>query len=943
MALLLLGTSVSAQKPPIGHSVYDSWQSISGLSAPRNGSVLLYGITPQEGDDQLMILDLKTDRTVSVPRAGKGQTDLSRDGKTVVTVIRPLFQQTRQARIKKTKKEDMPKDTLAIIDIASGRLSTFPLYKSHRVPEQLTQFIAFQTFGDPQQKEAKEAGGDAESGKDGKKADGKSLENRLFVMNIRTLQADTLADVESYGFNKEGTRLAYIVKPDAKDSLGRAGLYLYDPATRQSTEILSGPKGSRFHLPVFSETGLMAFYAGTDTSAAGKKNTDLYLYDLSGARLSKAAHNGMPGLQKDWIVSTDARLSFSRDGARLFFGTAPRPLEKDTTLVDFEQPALDIWSWDADYNPPMQLLRRERDLKRTYTAYVNTDLRSPFVQLGTPDVPAVQVPDKGRADYMLVSNDKKYRIQSQWNTDAPTDIYLLSVKDGSWKPLFENVGYERLSVSPDGRYAVCYDSPGRRWLLYDIAGARLTDLTGELPVEFYNTDHDTPSLPGPYGSAVWMADGSAVLIPDRFDYWQFDPAGKTAPFLFTDGAGRAANTRLLYAGGIYDTDDPEDRFLIRKDRPVYFSSLNKTSKYTGYYMKDLTRKKPVMEKLVEGPYTYSSLTLTLDKKPVYTYLRGNFEDPLNVWTTADAFKTQTPLSDINPWQKDYNWGTVELVDWMTEDGIRAEGLLFKPENLDPAGKYPVILYFYEKNSDGLYNSRVPAPSRSTVNIPFFVSNGYVVFVPDIYYTDGHPGQSAMRSIMPGVKMLEDKYPWVDGDRMAIQGQSWGGYQVAYMITQTDKFAAAGAGAPVSNMTSAYGGIRWGSGAVRQFQYEGTQSRIGKNLWDGFDLYVENSPLFFVPNVKTPVLIMHNDKDGAVPWYQGIEFFTALRRLGKTAWLLQYNDEDHNLVERRNTKDLSIRLEQFFNHYLKGAPMPEWMKYGLPAVKKGYDLGYKLAE
>ena len=254
-----------------------------------------------------------------------------------------------------------------------------------------------------------------------------------------------------------------------------------------------------------------------------------------------------------------------------------------------------------------------------------------------------------------------------------------------------------------------------------------------------------------------------------------------------------------------------------------------------------------------------------------------------------------------------------------------------------------MIYFYEKYSESLYSPRTPAPSRSTVNIPLFVSNGYVVFIPDIYYKDGHPGQSAMRSIMPGVEMLEKTYPWIDGENMAIQGQSWGGYQVAYMITQTNKFKAAGAGAPVSNMTSAYGGIRWGSGITRQVQYEQGQSRIGKDLWSGYDLYYENSPLFFVPNVTTPVLIMHNDKDGAVPWYQGIEFFTALRRCGKIAWLLQYNNEEHNLAERRNAKDLSIRLSQFFDHYLKGAPAPKWMKHGRPATEKGFDLGYELIE
>ena len=239
----------------------------------------------------------------------------------------------------------------------------------------------------------------------------------------------------------------------------------------------------------------------------------------------------------------------------------------------------------------------------------------------------------------------------------------------------------------------------------------------------------------------------------------------------------------------------------------------------------------------------------------------------------------------------------------------------------------------------MFTSRAPAPSRSVINIPWFVSNGYVVCDPDIYYKgDGHPGRDGLESVLSAADEV-CKNAWADAAHMAIQGQSWGGYQVAYIITQTDRFAAAGAGAPVSNMTSAYGGIRWSSGIVREVQYEQGQSRIGDDLWHGFDLYYENSPVFFVPDVKTPVLIMHNDADGAVPWWQGIEFFTALRRCGKQAWMLQYNKEAHNLNGRWNAKDLSIRLDQFFGHFLKGEPMPEWMSKGVPATQKGLTLGY----
>jgi len=218
----------------------------------------------------------------------------------------------------------------------------------------------------------------------------------------------------------------------------------------------------------------------------------------------------------------------------------------------------------------------------------------------------------------------------------------------------------------------------------------------------------------------------------------------------------------------------------------------------------------------------------------------------------------------------------------------------------------------------------------------------VVFVPDIKYTTGNPGGSAYNCILPGVEKLEQE-KWIDSKRMAIQGQSWGGYQVAWLVTQTDKFAAAMAGAPVSNMTSAYGGIRWGSGMARAFQYEQSQSRLGTTLWENRETYINNSPLFFADKVNTPLLMMHNDHDEAVPWYQGIEYFVALRRFQKPVWMLVYNGEAHNLKKRHNRKDLTIRMQQFFDHYLKDAPKPVWMEHGIPAVEKGRNYGLELLE
>ncbi|NNK63063.1 MAG: S9 family peptidase, partial [Gemmatimonadetes bacterium] len=286
------------------------------------------------------------------------------------------------------------------------------------------------------------------------------------------------------------------------------------------------------------------------------------------------------------------------------------------------------------------------------------------------------------------------------------------------------------------------------------------------------------------------------------------------------------------------------------------------------------------------------------------------------------------------------WGTAEIYEWTSADGIPLQGILYKPDGFDPSQQYPMMVYFYERSSDGLHGYTIPAAGGSSINRAFYVSRGYLLFVPDIPYEIGFPGESSEDAVIPGVLSLIDR-GFVDADKIGVQGHSWGGYQISHMITRSDIFAAAEAGAPVVNMTSAYGGIRWASGMSRAFQYEKTQSRIGGTLWDSHQKYIENSPLFFVDKINTPLLMMHNDEDGAVPWYQGIEMFSAMRRLGKPVWMLNYNGEAHGLRQEHNQRDWAVRMQQFFDHYLLGSPAPVWMEEGVPATMKGKTLGLEL--
>ena len=306
---------------------------------------------------------------------------------------------------------------------------------------------------------------------------------------------------------------------------------------------------------------------------------------------------------------------------------------------------------------------------------------------------------------------------------------------------------------------------------------------------------------------------------------------------------------------------------------------------------------------------------------------SRFDQFPDVWTSDLAFGGAKKLTDGCPLRREVRWGEAELVQWRSDDGTELKGYLVKPDGFDPQKKYPMMVYFYERSSNRIHSFVSPNVGTSP-NAAYYVSNGYLWFVPDIVYRDGYPGESCEKCVVSGVQSLIAK-GFVDQDAIGVAGHSWGGYQTAHLITRTDIFAAAESGAPVVNMFSAYGGIRWSSGMSRQFQYEQTQSRIGGTIWERPMQYWENSPLFHLDKANTPVLILHNDKDGAVPWYQGIEFFVAMRRLGKEAYLANYNGEDHGLRKRQNQRDWTRRMAEFFHHHLKGAPAPEWMTRGVP--------------
>ena len=713
MAFALFVTlSAFASKPPLDHSVYDGWKSVSRLVVENNGEWAQWTVAPQEGDVVLHLYNVKTGKTYDIERAS--QAKISADASKVVFRIAPKYQETRQARIDKKKPNEMPKDTLGILDLSTGKIEKYPLMKNFKTGETLGEYVAFQEADKPAAKP------DPKEKKEQEKApEAKPTKDNLYVLNIKTLAVDTLACVESYIFSKKGDRIAYITKPEKKDSLNVRGVFLYDPAAKAVNEVLKGEKEATFKGLVFNEDAdRLAFFATLDTAKDAKKSLDLWMYDGTARKLIDHTSSVLP---KGWKIGDNRNVEFHKNF--LLLGTCPIPREKDTTLVEFEQPKLDIWVWNDDYIQTVQKNNLRRDLAKTYTAKVNYD-GSGFAQLADEQIPNVTVGEKNMQDYLLVTSDKPYRVQRSWSYESHNDLYKLSLKDGSRELIAKDVLYSNLSVSPDGAYAVAFQPKENNWYLYTLATGEFRELTSQLGVTFWNEEDDHPADPGAWGRAQWSEDSKFFWIPDQYDLWQFDPTGAVAPFRVTEGVGRETKTTYSYTNPY---NEPDIRSMlggaVKTDKPVYFSTFNHVTKQRGYAVKDLSKKKAKLERLYEGPYSFGSLAISEGKKGnTLLYTRGNFEDGTNVWMTSDNFKTQRQMSDINPQQREYNWGTVELVNWTSEDGKPLEGLLFKPENFDPKKKYPMMIYFYERNSETLYNSRVPAPSASTINIPYFVSN-----------------------------------------------------------------------------------------------------------------------------------------------------------------------------------------------------------------------------
>ena len=865
-----------------------TWQRITDREISDNGKWVACKMEPWEGDATVYLYAAQGQETATFSPADKFAFSAS-SGYLVVTQT-PGKSTVDSLKILKTKEDKMPMNTLVIYSVA-GKKETIDSLKTFKLADE-ADWIAYQR---------------------GRK------DSTLYVRSLdgsKTFQFPTVTDFQ---FAKKSGMLYYTSAAE-----GEAGIFTLNPE-KGSPALIKEGKGV-FKQTTFDEKGeRLAFLYCADKDSSYKA-LSLWLSEHN-APAKEIATRGNKAFPAEWVINENGMLQFSKSASRLFFGTSPEPRQKDTTQLAENRPNVQVWSWDEPVQYTVQNYNKEKDLKKSYQAVYNLGNGSIF-QLANEELPNIQLGNEGDAALALLSTSRPYSLSSMWEARTRSDYYTVSLDNGERKQIAQ-ADYGRFRLSPQGKYAYWYGETDSCWYTIALAEGKRYRLTTPESFPAWDEENDVPNHTYAHGAAGWTANDQNLLIYDRYDIWKFDPTAATSPINLTvNGRKEKLSYRL-------EQLDKEARF-IDLGKPQLLKGFNETTKGYGFYNARLSA--PAAPKtLLAGNYMLRSINKAKNTDDVI-YTMETFQQYPDIHYSTLAFKKSVQLTHGDKQQEGFIWGTAELVSWISLDGRPLEGVVYKPANFDPNKKYPMMVNFYERNSETLYNYRMPEPHRSTIDYHLYNSNEYVIFNPDIRYVDGYPGESCYNCLMPGITMMIAK-GYINEKGIGAQGHSWGGYQVAYLATRTNLFSAIESGAPVVNMFSAYGGIRWGSGMARSFQYEHTQSRLGATPWSSPLRYLENSPLFTMDKVQTPILIMHNDADGHVPWYQGIEYFVAMKRLGKPCWLLNYTGEPHWPMHMANRIDFQRRMFQFFNHYLKNQKMPKWMSEGVPAVEQPFELGY----
>ncbi|ALJ04146.1 hypothetical protein APS56_02820 [Pseudalgibacter alginicilyticus] len=874
------------QQKPLTLKDYAQWKSINNTAISPDGVWMTYAYKPNEGDAKLYIRRLNGD-TLRTVINGK-EVSFSSDSNWLAFLVDPT---KKMADKLKASKKPILSD-LQIVHLDTNVVSVVKTVKSFKFSK-TSKFIA--VHKQPNNTKADYKGSD------------------LLLKDLESNKTLNIGNVSAYAFNKEGTLLSYLI--DAEDDYGN-GLYVVDLNDFRIRPLHTGSY-TYSQMTWNKETNQIAvLFGGKKKGNVERDNTVYWTSNLISGMTTPIVHNQYSVTEdadfpKNMVISEYSKLTWNKEGTQLLHGVKAQQTE--LKKADEQKANVDVWHWKDERVQSRQIVQAGRDRKSNFKAVLNLENKT-FIQLENEDMPSVNYSENSL--WAIGKLDTLYRK----NVGIPggyTDLYSINTQTGKKELIAEKV-YRYMGMSPNGEW-VLFSKEGDV-IGYNFEQGKLSNLTAKTGISFINEDYDKPVEKPTYGVAGWSKDGNTLILNHEYDLWTIALNSDEVVNL-TQGIGNDENIRFRLI-----QLDPEAKTFDLME-PLLLSAYGDFTKKSGYY-KVKFGEKPEMLCYENKMITGITKARKADK---LIYKAQSFEDFPDYWLTDLSFKKPKKITNANPQQSKYKWGKRILVDYTDERGHALQATLALPADYDSNKKYPMIVYFYEKMSHMHHLYSMPKyddrPHAST-----YASNGYLVLMPDIVFDVGMPGSSALDDVTSAAKEVV-KLGYADPDKIGLQGHSWGGYESSFIVTQTDMFAAVVTGAPLTNLVSMYNIAYKSSGILNSPIIEWSQGRMGVSPWQNMELYLSQSPLHHAHKIKTPFLILHGTSDGAVDWNQGLEFYSAARRLGKEVILLSYPNEPHHLSKKDNQKDFQIRMKQYFDYYLKGDIAPIWMKEGVNHLDK----------
>lgn len=906
--LLLTGcftVSVMAQqKKTLPVEDYGKWQNIGANDLSPNGEWVAYQLLVQEDNDTLFLTNRNTGKSYKLEFGSA--PEFSKDNKWLAYRIGLPFKEAEKLRGQGKPIEYR----MGLLNLETGRkesVQNISRFGFSRNGKFLAVYLA-------PPKENKDKG------------------SVLLLKNLSDNTTRTIGNVTDYAFNKKSDFLAYITE---SANIAGNSVELFN-LNHYTLKVVASDTARFSKLTWQKEGDALSFFKTFKKDTYEEENALVYSYTdiYKNAALKTFDPAAATGFPKNMRIYSGSALRISDDMSAVFFGLKtwtlkPKKEDKKNTdssrtksdstknlavkkpAADEKLPAVDIWHWKDPEVQPRQKVSFAQDKEVSYLSVWNLG-NGQFYQLAKENTPDALL--TGNQKFAITSTNKKYKPAFK---EDYADFYLVNTQTGEEKLLYEKslAGfYTGPRPSPGGKYL--YYFKDRHWWVYDIAAGKNTNITQNIKTDFQDIRDDHPATRPPVGVGGWTKTDKELLLYDEYNVWAVNPDGSGGRKL-TQGEKEEIMFR------VYRTDFEEP--YLDDSKAIYFSAYGDKSKKYGYYKWENGKT----DKLIFEDLSISRLTKARDANS-FLYVKQDFHLSPELYA-GDDFTNDKKVTGTNPQQDNYYWGKSRLISYTNTKGKKMQGALFYPANYEPGKQYPMIVYIYELLSNTVHTYTNPS-ARSPYNTTNFTTNGYFVFRPDIVYETNEPGTSAVNCVVPAVKEVL-KTGMIDKDKVGLMGHSWGAYQTSFIITQTDIFKAACAGAPLTDLISMSMSIYWNSGTPDQKIFETSQGRFDGPWYERTDAHIRNSPMFNASKIKAPLLVAFGDKDGAVDWHQGIEMYGTMRRMEKPHVMLVYADENHGLAKKENQIDYQKKQREWFDHYLLGKPAEKWITNGVSYLDK----------